>query len=286
MSDNDDHFFFDEIIEDPEDILKRNDFSIKILDHNKELVQKVALALDHKDKIINLIENTVNSMSCEIAYLKEVIKKNELEIREKNSEIENINKCNYRGLERIPDDNNKYWIGVISKHNKKLYLPENSPKDLKNIENLTNLKEENEKMKKIIEDLINDNKKKEREKRRALSRSSSDKFKLENNLKNSEFYVDLSGDKLLLPYKIKAGGRFIAEIRASHSKIMIFKNRNSAWFFKFGDINVGQINLSQLKTNGIPISTEEIIMTTYVMDGKRFEASYVLKKSTNESPSF
>jgi hypothetical protein len=78
--------------------------------------------------------------------------------------------------------------------------------------------------------------------------------------------------------KIEAEGRCVAEVRADHGKIMVCKNKNSSWFFKFGEIYVEDIALSQTKTKGIQILPDELFKVMWSTEDEVHEECYIMRK--------
>jgi hypothetical protein len=189
----------------------------------------------------------------------------------------------YGGLERIleknEEDGKSYIIGLMSKNNYKFYLPKESPKYHEISNELDYVKGAHDKLNKMLEDAVKDNKKKKKERDRALSRAVSAEKKLENFIAIQGFYVGGDCEDTPLPFKIMAEGRCVAEVRADHGKIMVCKNKNSSWFFNFGDVNFKDIQLSQTNTKGIIILPDERFKVMWSTEDEIHEECYVLRKS-------
>ncbi len=206
----------------------------------------------------------------------------ETQIKDYKSDLSEIERDNYAGLERIShwEDEKKdtHFVGVKTKHDKELYFAGCSPYDRNNVNEIENLRKENLTLKERNKILIRDNEKKKKERDRAFSRAVSAEKKLESYMVSQGYYVEGEGQIETLPFKLEAGDRCVAEVRADHGKVMLCKNKNTAWFFRCGDLFVEDMNLEETKKKGIEVSPDQKISMRYQIDDDYYEGLYVLRK--------
>jgi hypothetical protein len=255
--------------EDYEELFRRHEISKPgRMSNPKKLSEEVGKALSLMEKEVADVRRYARSLDKQLGDYK--------------SKLAEISRDDYGGLERIleknEDDNKSYIIGLRSKNNYEFYLPKESPKYHEISNELDYVKEAHDQLNIRLEDAVKDNEKKKKERDRALSRAVSAEKKLDNFVAVQGFYIDGDCDKMPLPFKIEAEGRCVAEVRADHGKIMVCKNRNSSWFFRFGDVSVEDIDLSQTKTKGIQILPDELFKVMWSTEDEVHEECYIMRK--------
>ena len=259
--------------EEPEEVLKRHGVSKPGITNQKKSTEEMAKALVG-------LEHEVDNLRRYSRSLESRVKKSE-------ADLVRIKEDNYGGLEKIPHwdeaKKDKYFIGVKSRHEneaekEELYFKGNSLEDRENKEDLNRLKKDKETLCHKLEELKKDNEKKKKERDRAFSRAVSAEKKLENFLALQGFYVGGDCHRTPLPFKIEAEDRCVAEIRADHGKIMVCKNKNSSWFFRFGGVYVEGVCLSQTNTKGIEIKPGDRFKVMWSTEHDMYEECYYLEK--------
>lgn len=251
-----------------EEVLKRHEVEKPGLTNQKKSGESMAKAL--------------RSQETEIQNLKRYVRSLEDRLKKSQAESAELQRDDYGGLERIleknEEDGKDYIIGLRSKNNYEFYLPKESPKYHQISDELDYVKDAHDELNKMLEKAEKDSAKKKKERDRAFSRAVSAEKKLENFIAIQGFYVGGDCQDSPLPFKVEAEGRYVAEVRADHGKIMICKNKNSAWFFEFGDVYVEGVALSQTNTKGIELKPDDRFKVMWSTEHEMHEECYYLKK--------
>jgi len=257
--------------EDPEQVLKR--FGI------------TTLGYINQTKVKDEMAKALLSMEKDVGSARSYARSLERQIDEYKSKLAEISRDDYGGLEPITDknleDGKECIIGLRSKNKLEFYLQNKCPKYREIVAEVEKLRDYAEDLNRKNESLEKDNKIKSKERDRAFSRAVSAEKKLENFIKIQGYFLEGQYDNYNIPFKLNAGRRCVAEIRADHGKIMVCKNNNSSWFFKFGDIHIKDLQLSQTNKKGIELFPDAQLRMVWATDDmhEMSDNTYTLRKS-------